>query len=123
MESKTIVVVDDEEDMASFFRHVLEDRGYRVLTANDGRQGIETVLASRPDLVLLDVILPVVQGQEACRYLKNQTGLGDMKIVMVSSLPAKDLEVVQSPEACADGYLHKPVGVRQVVDTVERLLA
>lgn len=123
MERKTVVVVEDEPDIMDLLRLVLEDGGYHVLSAPNGKAGIEAVLDSKPDLVLMDVLLPVVQGSEAIRYLRGQGGLENTKIVLMSSLAPIDFDRIFANRPHADAYLHKPLSPRQVLDTVGSLLA
>lgn len=123
MERKTVVVVEDEPDIADLLRVILEEEGYRVLEASNGKTGIDTVLAAKPDLVLMDVLLPGVHGGEAIRYLKGQDGLEKTKIVLMSSLTPADFDAIFSNRPHADGYLHKPLSPERVVQTVGALLA
>jgi DNA-binding response OmpR family regulator len=123
MPCKTVVVVDDEQDLLSLLRRILEDRGYRVITAPNGRDGIETVLDQKPDLVMMDVLLPIVQGGEALRYLKGQEGLDHTKVILMSSLPPKEFDRIYANRSTADAYLQKPLAAKQVLGTIESLLA
>ena len=123
MERKTVVVVEDEPDIAALLRVILEEGGYRVLSAPDGREGIETVLDAKPDLVLMDVLLPMVQGGEAIRYLKGQQGLENTKIVLMSSLAPADFDLIFANRPHADGYLHKPLSPGLVLETVGALIS
>lgn len=123
MDAKTIIVVDDEPEMVLFLRSVLQDRGYRVLSAPNGRVGIEKIVEAKPDLVFMDVIMPVVQGTEALRYLRSRPELDKTKIVLMSSLTPKEFDRTAPDRGQADEYLLKPVSTRHVLDTVGKLLA
>ena len=123
MDAKTIVVVDDEPEMVSFLRSVLQDNDYRVLAAGNGRAGIEKIVEEKPDLVLMDVVMPVVQGTEAIRYLKSVPGLEKTKFVLMSSLTPKELDQAAPDRDQADDYLLKPVSTRHVIEVVGKLLA
>lgn len=122
-DAKTIVVVDDEPDMVFFFRGVLQDHGYNVLSAPNGRAGIEKILEAKPDLVFMDVMMPVVQGNDALRYLRSRPELQKTKIVLMSSLTPKELDRTAPGRGGADDYLLKPVSTRHVLETVGKLLA
>jgi two-component system cell cycle response regulator len=122
MPVKTIVVVDDEPEAARLMKRILETEGHRVFMALEGRSGIEMILRLKPDLVLLDVRMPIVQGYEACRYLRSQGELRNTKILMVSGLGTAH-DVQWSAEAGADAYLKKPFQREDLVERVQELLA
>ena len=117
MEPKTIVVVEDEPDVSTMLKEFLERRGYRVYTADNGRSGIATIQKVRPDLVVLDVMMPVTQGQEVCRFVKCRAELSHVRVVMLSTL-SQGLESFG-----ADAYLTKPVRLSDLEETVDRVLA
>jgi DNA-binding response OmpR family regulator len=118
---RTIIVVDDEPDFANMVKSMLEEHDYRVHTRHNGRDGIETILALRPDLVILDVLMPVIQGYDVCRYLKSQTGLCDTKVIFLSSL-SKELDKRWGMTTGADAYLTKPVSSEKLIETVKSVL-
>jgi len=110
-----ILVVDDEQPIADILKFNLEKEGYEVLVANDGDTAIELAEASRPDLVLLDLMLPGKDGNEVCREIrKTQT----MPIIM---LTAKDSEIdkVLGLELGADDYVTKPFSNRELIARVK----
>jgi adenylate cyclase len=120
---KTIVVVDDEPEMVYFLRGVLQDHGYNVLSAPNGRIGIEKIVETKPDLVFMDVLMPVVQGNDALHYLRSRPELGRTKIVLMSSLTPKEFDRTAPDRGQADDYLLKPLSTRHVLETVGKLLA
>lgn len=122
MTDKTIVVVDDEPEMVTFLRSVLQDSGYRVLAAPNGRAGIEKIIEEKPDLVFMDVLMPVVQGSDALRYLRSRPELEGTKIVLMSSLTPGEFDRMAADRPQADDYLLKPMSTRHVLETVGRLL-
>lgn len=119
---RTIVVVDDEPDMVFFLRGVLQDHGYNVLSAPNGRAGIEKILEAKPDLVFMDVMMPVVQGNDALHYLRSRPELDKTKIVLMSSLTPKEFDRTTPDRPQADDYLLKPLSTRHVLETVGKLL-
>lgn len=123
MERKTVVVVEDEPDILDLLSAILTEEGYRVLEARNGKEGIDTVLDEKPDLVLMDVLLPGVLGAEAIRALQGQEGLEKTKIVLMSSLATRDFDAIFANRPEADGYLEKPLSPERVIRTVECLLA
>jgi DNA-binding response OmpR family regulator len=112
--SQTILVVDDEPTLRETVAYQFEQEGYRVLTAADGREALERFRSGRPDLVVLDIMLPELSGIEVCRILRTES---DVPIVM---LTAKDSEVdkVVGLELGADDYVTKPFSLRELLARV-----
>jgi DNA-binding response OmpR family regulator len=112
--AQTILVVDDERTVRETLAYQLEQEGYRVVTAADGRQALERFRQAQPDLVLLDLMLPELSGMEVCRVLRAES---DVPIVM---LTAKDSEVdkVVGLEVGADDYVTKPFSLRELLARV-----
>ncbi len=113
--SQKILVVDDEQPIADIVKFNLEKEGYEVIVANDGDEAIEAAEAEKPDLVLLDIMLPNKDGNEVCREIrKTQT----MPIIM---LTAKDSEIdkVLGLELGADDYVTKPFSNRELIARVK----
>ncbi len=115
---KTILVVDDEPKIAALARDYLEHAGFAVVTAGDGRAAIEAVGRSRPDLVVLDLGLPILDGLDVTRQIRRDSSL---PIVM---LTARDDEIdkLVGLELGADDYLTKPFSPRELVARVKAVL-
>jgi CheY-like chemotaxis protein len=102
-----ILIVDDEEDMREFLRDVIEEDGYVVFEASCGREAIDLTLSVGPDMILLDIIMPDIDGWEVMRIIREHEGLGDIPILMCSgSNDAKKRHAKESPENCA--FMAKP---------------
>ncbi|ASS95915.1 response regulator transcription factor [Peribacillus simplex] len=117
--SKKILVVDDEQSIVTLLQYNLEQSGYSVITASDGEQGLEAAVDIRPDLVVLDLMLPKMDGLEVCKQLRQQ------KInIPILMLTAKDDEFdkVLGLELGADDYLTKPFSPREVVARIKAIL-
>ncbi|MEC0272448.1 MULTISPECIES: response regulator transcription factor [Peribacillus] len=117
--SKKILVVDDEQSIVTLLQYNLEQAGYTVITALDGEQGLEAAVDIRPDLVVLDLMLPKMDGLEVCKQLRQQ------KInIPILMLTAKDDEFdkVLGLELGADDYLTKPFSPREVVARIKAIL-
>ncbi|MFS0669737.1 response regulator transcription factor [Peribacillus frigoritolerans] len=117
--SKKILVVDDEQSIVTLLQYNLEQSGYTVITALDGEQGLEAAVNIRPDLVVLDLMLPKMDGLEVCKQLRQQ------KInIPILMLTAKDDEFdkVLGLELGADDYLTKPFSPREVVARIKAIL-
>jgi class 3 adenylate cyclase len=116
-----ILIADDNPDNCEIFRARLAVHGYEVLTARDGEETLAMARAARPDLLLLDVMMPKLDGIEVCRQLKRDTALPFMPIVMVTARTGSQ-DVVAGLDAGADEYLAKPVDQTALVARVRSML-
>ncbi len=116
-----ILVVDDNETNRDILDARLTANGYEVLHAGDGEEALEMASRLRPDIILLDIMMPKVNGIEVCRRLKGDTGLPFIPIVLVTA-KADSNDVVKGLEAGADDYLTKPVDHKVLVARVKALL-
>lgn len=122
-ESKaTILVVDDNTDNVEILRAFLESRGFAVSEARDGRAALAKMEEVKPDLVLLDVMMPGMDGWEVCRVIKQHPQLGDTKVVMVTAKGGFE-DKFEGLRSGADDYVVKPVDFKELMDKVERNLA
>ena len=118
-----VLVVDDDPDMTAFLAHLLRKQGIEVETAGDGDAALAQVAKAKPDLMLLDVMMPGPSGFDVCRKLKSDHGTALMPIVLVTSLGDKESRV-KGIEAGADDFLAKPVDPLELmarVNTLRRL--
>ena len=113
-----ILVVDDEPRVARLARDYLEKNGFRVLTAGDGRSALAIARRDKPDLVILDLMLPHIDGREVCRILRRES---DVPIIMLTAL-SEEIDQVTGLEIGADDYITKPFSVRALVARVRALL-
>ena len=113
-----ILVVDDEPKVARLARDYLEKNGFRVITASDGQSALTTARREKPDLVILDLMLPQIDGREVCRILRRES---DMPIIMLTAL-SEEIDQVTGLEIGADDYITKPFSVRALVARVRALL-
>jgi two-component system, OmpR family, phosphate regulon response regulator PhoB len=118
---QTILVVDDERDIVELVRYNLAQAGYRVVSATDGRQAIEMARRERPDLVVLDLMLPVLPGAEVARLLKQDEKTRDIPIVMLTAR-GEEVDRVVGFELGADDYVVKPFSPRELVLRVQAIL-
>ena len=114
----TILVVDDERNIVQLVRLYLSKEGFRVESASSGREALEKVQPVRPDLVLLDLMLPEMDGWEVCRRLRKQ---GDLPIIMVTARD-DDVDKIVGLELGADDYLTKPFNPRELVARIKAVL-
>jgi len=115
---KTILVVDDEPKIVQLARDYLEHAGFKVVTATDGRAALDAVAAASPDLVVLDLGLPEIDGLEVTRLLRRE---GDIPIVMLTARD-DELDKLLGLELGADDYLTKPFSPRELVARVRAVL-
>lgn len=100
-----ILVIDDDQDQIEFIQRTLENSGYQVTSAQDGHTGLRAVFDIRPDIILLDIIMPNMDGFETCRRIREIT---DIPIVMLTNRRS-DQDLIDGLEAGADDYIMKPV--------------
>jgi DNA-binding response OmpR family regulator len=113
-----ILVVDDEPKIARLARDYLEKNGFRVVTAADGQSALTIARREKPDLVILDLMLPQIDGREVCRILRRES---DLPIIMLTAL-SEEIDQVTGLEIGADDYITKPFSVRALVARVRALL-
>jgi DNA-binding response OmpR family regulator len=113
-----ILVVDDEPKVARLARDYLEKNGFRVTTAADGQSALTIARREKPDLVILDLMLPQIDGREVCRILRRES---DVPIIMLTAL-SEEIDQVTGLEIGADDYITKPFSVRALVARVRALL-
>jgi len=116
-----ILLVEDREDNRILAKKLLERAGFRVVEATDGREALEQVAAQRPDLVLLDMSLPVVDGWTVARTLRQSPDFKDLLIVALTA-HAMDGDRERVLEAGCDEYLTKPIEVAKFIPTIRRIL-
>ena len=111
-----ILIIDDEFSVAEVVEAILTDAGHEVVTASNGQQGLDRAKEKRPDLVLLDFMMPIMGGPSTIKALREEPGLGDVPVVLMSSVP--ESTVAQSAKGEYVAFLRKPFKIRDVVDTV-----
>ncbi|HVB73878.1 MAG TPA: response regulator, partial [Ktedonobacteraceae bacterium] len=113
-----ILVVDDEAALVELVRSYLEREQYEVLTAGDGHTALELARSAQPDLVVLDVMLPMLDGIEVCRQLRQ---FSDAYVIMLTAR-AEELDTILGLTVGADDYLTKPFSPRELVARIKALL-
>lgn len=119
--ANTILLVDDEQDILDFLQYNLEREGYKVLTALNGLLGVEMTQKHAPDLILMDVMMPRMDGIEACHMIRKELQLSQPLIAFLTSR-SEDYSQVAGFEAGADDYITKPIRPRLLISKVEALL-
>jgi DNA-binding response OmpR family regulator len=116
-----ILIVDDEPFNVDYLEQELEDLGYRTLSAGNGQEALERVAGEPPDLILLDVMMPTMDGFTACRLLKGNEETRMIPIVIMTALDGFE-DRIKGIEAGADDFLTKPVNQRELVARIETCL-
>jgi len=119
--SKRILVVEDNEDNRQIIRDLLTSVGYELIEAADGMEGVAMAQHHRPDLILMDVQLPVMDGYEATRQIRTVPELADVPIIAVTSYALSGDEA-KTREAGCDGYVSKPFSPRQLLAKLREFL-
>lgn len=118
----TILAAEDDPNILISIDFLLTNAGYGVITAANGEQAWSALQLHTPDLVVLDVMLPAIDGLELCRRIRATSTLKAMKVLMLSAR-GRDGEIQSGLQLGADAYMTKPFGTRAFLDTVARLLA
>ena len=121
MAGEKILVVDDDDDILLIVQTILGGAGYSAHTARNGREGVETALELRPDLILLDVMMPELSGWEVCTTLKNAPETRTTPIAMLT-VKNEIRDLITGMQAGADDYITKPFTRRKLLETVQKLL-
>ena len=121
MTKETILIVDDEEDIIELIKYNLKNEGYAILTAMTGEAAIKIAKQSRPDLVVLDLMLPGIDGLEVTRHLKKNDDTMDIPIVMVTA-KGEESDIVSGLELGANDYISKPFSPRELTARIRAIL-
>jgi len=118
---KQILIAEDEPNIVVSLEFLLQSAGHAVSVARDGQQALSMLRESRPDLIVLDVMLPIVNGFEVCQRVRNEPDLRDVKILMLTAHGRKT-EMTRGLDAGANAYMTKPFATRELLRTVSELL-
>ena len=116
-----ILVVDDEKDIVDLVAYNLEKEGFSVIRAYDGEKALDLAKTQGPDLVILDLMLPRIQGMEVCKRLRNSDRTTSLPIIMLSA-KGEEIDKVLGLEIGADDYITKPFSVRELLARVKAVL-
>ncbi|GAB5418223.1 MAG: response regulator transcription factor [Crocinitomicaceae bacterium] len=117
----TILIIDDEEDIRDILSYNLQKEGYQVFQAATGREGIKVAIAQKPDLVLLDVMMPEMDGIEVCQTLRENERTKDVRICFLTARN-EDYSQIAGLEAGADDYVSKPVKPKVLASRIKAIL-
>jgi len=122
MTEKTVLIIEDEEDAAELFAEMMRVSGYRVLTTSKSAPAIAMMTTEKPDIILLDIMMPEISGLDILRQMRRDPALANIPVIVVTakSMPS---DIKNGMEAGASTYLTKPVGYLELKEAVERILA
>ncbi len=118
---KKILIVDDEADIIEILQFVLEAQGYECITASDGEEGLNLAREASPDLIILDVMMPKINGYKISRLLKYDNKYKNIPILMITARSQEEDKII-GEETGADEYITKPFKVDYVVEKVKSYL-
>ncbi len=119
--SKKVLIVDDEPGVVKMVRYLLEKNSFVVVSANEGEEGVKLAAQEKPDLILMDIMMPVIDGNEATRRLKENEATRQIPIIMLSAL-GQEGDVAKSLELGAMDYIVKPFHPQELMDRVKKIL-
>jgi len=116
--AKTILVIDDEKDIVELVAYNLLKEGYKVVKAYDGDQALQYIKTNQPDLIILDLMLPEIDGIEICRYIRKNTLTEKLPVIMLTA-KSEVIDRIIGLEIGADDYITKPFNVRELLARVK----
>jgi len=119
---KRILIVDDEPNIVVPLEFLMEQNNYDVRTAGTGEKALDLIVNWKPDLVLLDIMLPGMDGYEVCQKIRQQKEFNTIKIVFLSAM-ARSIDIAKGMGLAADDYITKPFAIDYVVNRINELLA
>ena len=121
MDPAKILVVDDEPDILEFLKYNLEKEGYQVVTANNGEEGIDVADKEKPDLIILDIMMPKMDGVEVCRQIRSKPEF-DRTVITFLTAREEDYSQIAALDVGGDDYITKPIRPRVFLSRVKALL-
>ena len=118
---KVILIVDDDQQVRTLLRRLLFESGYTTIMAVDGRQGVELAKTRKPDLILMDILMPNMDGHIACHIIKTDSVTKEIPVVIFTAVDSERSKEI-AKEVGADGYITKPFGRDKLLDTISQLL-
>jgi twitching motility two-component system response regulator PilG len=118
---KKILIVEDEESLLKLASILLTSKGYDVRGVASGRAALDAIARERPDLVLLDIMLPEIDGFEVCRQIKVMPATRHIPVIIVTAKKCQE-DIVRGQEVGADWYIPKPFKSAMVIETIQRFL-
>lgn len=121
MQQYKVLIVDDEEHIQELIKYNLESAGYNVICSGDGIEALKLVKSAKPDLVLLDVMLPGKDGYDVCKEIRKDIDISNLPIIMITA-KSEELDKILGLELGADDYITKPFSIRELLARVKAVL-
>lgn len=121
MGKSKILIIEDDRDIAEMLEYNLREEGYKTFSAFNGEQGVAMARKERPDLIILDIMLPIIDGFEVCRILKNDDTVAHIPIIILSA-KSQETDKVVGLELGADDYVTKPFSPRELIARTRAIL-
>ncbi|PLX99307.1 MAG: two-component system response regulator [Desulfuromonas sp.] len=122
MAKKKILIVEDEESLLKLESILLTSKGYDVRGVSNGQQALDAIAEEKPDLVLLDIMLPEIDGFEVCQRIKDDPETTDIPVIMLTAKKSRE-DMARGEKVGADWYITKPFKSVMVIETIQRFLA
>ena len=119
---KKILIVDDEKDIVETLAFMLKTKGFECICAYDGEEGLSLAKSSNPDLIILDVMMPKINGYKICRLLKFDNKYKNIPVIMITAR-SQDEDKIIGEETGADEYITKPFEFSEVLEKINKYLA
>ena len=119
---KKILIIDDQEDLLELTRRVLQSRGYEVLTLNHAEIALETIKKEFPDLVLMDMIMPVKDGIQICQEMKSDAAVRHIPVILTTGQVMEESEYSKEGSTAPNDYLRKPFELDELLSKIGNLL-
>jgi two-component system phosphate regulon response regulator PhoB len=121
MSRDKILIIEDDKDIVEMLKYNLEEEGYEILTALNGEDGVNAASKRKPNLIILDIMLPVIDGFEVCRILKKDNATADIPIIILSA-KSQETDKIVGLELGADDYITKPFSPRELLARTRAVL-
>lgn len=122
MDKKKVLIVDDESHIVELVRVCLEDTDYEIIEAYDGQEALDKARSEKPDLILLDIMLPKMDGYEVCKNLKTDDSTKSIPVVMLTA-KGQEVDKVKGFQSGADSYMTKPFSPLRLLTELEEKLS
>ena len=118
---KKILIANDEQSIVVPLEFLMQQKGYHVMAAYNGEEAIEKIISFNPDLILLDIMLPIIDGFEVCQMIRSNPNWKDIKIIFVSAM-GREVDIAKGLALGADAYITKPFANAEIIQKVREVL-
>lgn len=118
---KKILIADDEQSIVVPLEFLMQQKGYHVMAAYNGEEAIEKIISFNPDLILLDIMLPIIDGFEVCQMIRSNPNWKDIKIIFISAM-GREVDIAKGLALGADAYITKPFANVEIIQKVREVL-